>query len=126
MKRSIVVACFSLVMLLGLTPAAHAGGGVFVSFGFGLGAGYYGPYAPYYPPYYAYYPYPYPYPYYGIYGSYGYYGPRVIPRYGPRYYPGVRAYSVYPHGRVVSVPRRGVAPARVYGHYVPRAYYRHR
>lgn len=128
MKRILLVASFSLVVLLGAVPAAHAGGRVFVSFGFGYGAGYYGPYAPCCPTYpYAYYPNPYPYPYYGFYGSYGYHSPRVVLPYVPRYYPRVRAYTLYPSQyRAVRPPRRDGGRGRVYGHYVPRTYVRQR
>jgi len=134
MKKVLLVACLSLVMLVGAAPPAHAGGRFFVGFGIGFGGGIYRAYSPWYPRVYP--PYAYGcYPAYGYYGPYAYARPYVAaPRvvyYSAPYYAPYRAYTLGgPRVRVTRAvaPRRVYAPParnarqRDYGYYVPRRY----
>ncbi len=134
MKRALLVACFSLFMLVGAVAPAHAGTRIFFGFGIGFGGFYHPAYRPFYP--YVYAPYS-----YGYYPPCGWYSPYAVrpwvgyyraPYYAPYYSP-YRAYTLrlpsyrvaraVVHGRVYAPPVRNVG-TRNYGSYAPRRYVR--
>lgn len=113
-KRIILIAGFSIVMLLASALTAEARGRFFFGFSFGSGGGCCRPYGypAYYPGYYGYYPGPFA---YQTYSYPGYYAAPVV----SYYYAPYRPYRVYRTYRPLYRHE-----GRVYSDYAPRRYYR--